>query len=331
MTKKITPNFLRHVIVLLFFSQSINFFSQSVNISISVNWPNWSSENKIELLDPSNNIIFTIDNGYAGSTNDSPLETKSTNPNVLQNSSTTAGYSVKIYDTYGDGWNSSGFATINVDGVDVLTVNNNSFNSIPGSGGEIVSNNIYFAVEEAPNLDDASFTYPNSSYAISDADPVPTITGESGGTFTSTSGLVIDSSTGLIDVSASTLGNYVVTYTTTEPDQNSAQQNITISFATSQYYDNSKKYIEYIPGTMPVIISAPHGGVLQSGKSFGGVFYPDDNSLPDRGCGTNEQDDNTDVLIKEIQKRCFEQFGEYPYIIVSKLHRSKLEPIEIKV
>ncbi|WP_439127722.1 hypothetical protein, partial [Polaribacter sp.] len=394
MTKKITPNFLRHVIVLIIFSQSINFFSQNVDISISVNWPNWSSENKIELLDPSNNVIFTIDNGYTGSGNDSYVETKSTNPSVPQNSSTTAGYSVKIYDTYGDGWNSSGFATISVDGIEILTVNNSNFNSIPGSGGEIKSDNIYFAVNKA--LDDASFNYSKASYCQAEADPTPTITGESGGTFTSTSGLDINNSTGAIDVSESTIGTYTVTYTTTAPDQNSATTNITISdgdvatFAyptskvnatdvdlypstsgqsgtysstsglsinsstgiidvsastigtyivsyttngscskiytdtveitnasfpgVSQFKNSSKKYIEYIPGTMPVIISAPHGGRLTPSE------------IPNRTCGTNEMDDNTDVLIKEIQKKCFDQFGVYPYIIVNNLRRTKLDP-----
>ena len=256
-----------------------------------------------------------------------------------------------------------------------------------------ISNRIYFEVNTA--LDDASFSYGNTSYCQASSDPTPTVTGEEGGTFSSTSGLSINASTGAIDLSASTLGSYIVTYTTTVPDQNSATRNITIyadvatfSYGTSrvnkndadlypttsgqsgsysstsgisinsssgiidvsassigtytvsyttnggcpkvytdtvtiidtafpgvsQYQNINKKYIEYIPGTMPIIISAPHGGRLQPSE------------LPTRGCGTNEMDDNTDVLIKEIQKKCFDQFGVYPYIIVNRLHRKKLDP-----
>lgn len=55
------------------------------------------------------------------------------------------------------------------------------------------------------------FTYSNSGYCQSGANASPTVTGESGGTFSSTSGLSIDASTGIIDVSSSSIGSYVVT------------------------------------------------------------------------------------------------------------------------
>ena len=45
-------------------------------------------------------------------------------------------------------------------------------------------------------------------------DPLPTITGTLGGVFSSTTGLVINQTSGLIDISASTPGVYTVTYTT---------------------------------------------------------------------------------------------------------------------
>jgi hypothetical protein len=62
--------------------------------------------------------------------------------------------------------------------------------------------------------EDPTFSYNSSSYCSIEADPTPTITGTLGGTFTSTSGLVINSSTGAIDLDASTPGVYDVTYTT---------------------------------------------------------------------------------------------------------------------
>ncbi|UBM59612.1 hypothetical protein LAG90_02965 [Marinilongibacter aquaticus] len=65
---------------------------------------------------------------------------------------------------------------------------------------------------EAP--DDASFAYSASAYCKTDLDPTPTVTGLSGGTFSSTPGLSINASTGQIDISASTGGTYTVRYTT---------------------------------------------------------------------------------------------------------------------
>jgi len=60
----------------------------------------------------------------------------------------------------------------------------------------------------------AAFSYSASSFTQADADPTPTITGTTGGTFSGTSGLVfISTSTGQIDLSASTIAAHVVTYT----------------------------------------------------------------------------------------------------------------------
>jgi len=55
-------------------------------------------------------------------------------------------------------------------------------------------------------LDDASFNYDAAAYCIDASDPSPTIFGLAGGVFTSSAGLSINASTGLIDVSASKLG-----------------------------------------------------------------------------------------------------------------------------
>tara|TARA_R100001163_G_scaffold39930_1_gene30293 strand:+ start:202 stop:2097 length:1896 start_codon:yes stop_codon:yes gene_type:complete len=60
----------------------------------------------------------------------------------------------------------------------------------------------------------AAFSYSASTFTQADADPTPTITGTTGGTFSGTSGLVfVSTSTGEIDLSASTIASHVVTYT----------------------------------------------------------------------------------------------------------------------
>jgi len=100
-----------------------------------------------------------------------------------------------------------------------------------------------------------------------------------------------------------------------------------VSVFYEQYDGDTREYIEYIPGNLPIIISAPHGGVKLSGATVGGTFYPDnDNTLPDRNCGSNERDDNTDILAREIQSSIFDITGCYAHVIISNLHRSKLDP-----
>ena len=92
------------------------------------------------------------------------------------------------------------------------------------------------------NLDNAAFAYSASSYEPTDADPTPTITGLSGGTFSSTSGLVFvdsgtntGSSTGQIDLSATTEASYTITYDTTSSGSsvcpNTSTQTVEIAVA----------------------------------------------------------------------------------------------------
>ena len=64
------------------------------------------------------------------------------------------------------------------------------------------------------NCSDASFSYAEASYAQDGTNPTPTITGDAGGTFTATpAGLSINSSTGEITLSTSTVNSYTVKYT----------------------------------------------------------------------------------------------------------------------
>ncbi len=88
------------------------------------------------------------------------------------------------------------------------------------------------------------------------------------------------------------------------------------------------EYIEYIPGNLPIIISVPHGGVLQSGETIGGVFYPDDDAnLPDRTCNNanTQRDLNTVILARRIQDEIYAQTGGYAHMILNNLHRSKMD------
>ena len=64
-------------------------------------------------------------------------------------------------------------------------------------------------------LDNAAFSYTYSSYAQNFPDPTPTVTGLAGGTFSGSTGLVINSTTGEIDLDASTIAAHTITYDTT--------------------------------------------------------------------------------------------------------------------
>ncbi len=65
----------------------------------------------------------------------------------------------------------------------------------------------------------ADFSYSKSSFNQGEADPTPTITGTAGGTFNADAGVVFvdtgsfNSSTGQIDLSATSIGSHIITYT----------------------------------------------------------------------------------------------------------------------
>ena len=77
-------------------------------------------------------------------------------------------------------------------------------------------------------LDNADFNYNSPTYCVGGTDPTPTITGLSGGTFSSTASLSLDTASGTIDLSASSPGSYTVTYTTAGTCSNTSSFNITI-------------------------------------------------------------------------------------------------------
>lgn len=97
---------------------------------------------------------------------------------------------------------------------------------------------------------DATFSYSSSSYCFGNPNPIPTVSGDPGGTFSETSGNIAfaDPLTGEIDLSASTIGGpYDVTYTVAGGCQEIQQ--ITIS-------SNSSPVFTFCPTTINAL-SAP--------------------------------------------------------------------------
>ena len=73
-------------------------------------------------------------------------------------------------------------------------------------------------------------------------------------------------------------------------------------------------YIQYIPGTLPLVLSAPHGG------------YKKPDELKDRIDGTDHYDRLTIEVTLNVQKSFYELTGKYPYVILNRLQRIKLDP-----
>lgn len=128
--------------------------------------------------------------------------------------------------------------TISCGGTSETSTASNSFTVSPastttyfvrGEGGCVTPGSCGQITITVNAQDDASFSYSAASYCANDTDPSATISGASGGTFSSTAGLDLNSSTGLIDLSASTVGTYTITYTTSGACSNSSDEIVTIN------------------------------------------------------------------------------------------------------
>ena len=78
-------------------------------------------------------------------------------------------------------------------------------------------------------------------------------------------------------------------------------------------YFGRRGYVEFIPGTLPVILAAAHGGLLAPSE------------IPDRSYGTTLNDLNTLDLTMRIRQALIDLTGHAPHVIVSHLRRRKLD------
>ena len=78
-----------------------------------------------------------------------------------------------------------------------------------------------------------------------------------------------------------------------------------------QFFANNT--VEYIPGTLPIIIAAPHGGQLE----------PTD--IPDRKSGVVTRDAETDLLARDLAEAITRRTGSRPHLVVCHLKRSKVD------
>ena len=122
------------------------------------------------------------------------------------------------------------------------------------------------------SLDDATFSYSSSTFCQSGTDPTPSVN-TTGGTFTYTpSGLIINSSTGLIDLSASTISTYNVTYTTSGacPDASTIQITITLAPSADFTYPQSN-YCSNETNPLPTFGAGASAGTFSASPA--GLFF----------------------------------------------------------
>ena len=103
----------------------------------------------------------------------------------------------------------------------------------------------------------ATFAYSGTTFCASGTNPTATVTGTPGGTFTSTTGLSIDATTGVINLAGSTPGTYTVTYSVAGTCPSSATAAVTItaapvaafSYASASYCVSGTNPTAVVPAT----------------------------------------------------------------------------------
>lgn len=166
------------------------------------------------------------------------------------------------------------FAHVNTGEIDLLNSMAGTYlvtNTIPASGICLPISDTY-TVTISPS-DDASFTYSSATYCTSGPDPTPSITGMTGGIFSSVPpGLILNPTTGTITLASSAVGSYTLTYSTNGSCPNTSSIVMTISdstpfanfsYSASSFCQNAiNQYPTFVPGSSAGIFSSSPAGLV---------------------------------------------------------------------
>ncbi len=83
--------------------------------------------------------------------------------------------------------------------------------------------------------------------------------------------------------------------------------------APTPHFD-SRHFVEFQEGTLPIILGSPHGGALKPKE------------IKERTYGVRDADSNTQDLARRIQAKLIASTGGSPFMVISLLHRSRLDP-----
>ncbi len=85
------------------------------------------------------------------------------------------------------------------------------------------------------------------------------------------------------------------------------------AFTEGASYFGRRDYVEYVVGTLPIVISAPHGGDVE----------PPEIGL--RTYGVTGQDRRTLETAREIRTALEDRLGGTPHVVLNRLHRNRLD------
>lgn len=120
-------------------------------------------------------------------------------------------------------------------GTGITEVNAGTFTpSAAGAGSHTITYSLSCGSSDTETItvnatDDATFTYAQASYCLTDADPSPSSVTLPGGTFSIDGTGVINATTGQVDIGASGVGTYVISYLTNGPCPTTGTFNMTIT------------------------------------------------------------------------------------------------------
>ena len=120
---------------------------------------------------------------------------------------------------------------------------------------------------------DSSFRYTGSTFCKTGTNPMPTITGTSGGTFSATPGglVFVSTSTGVINLATTTVGTYNVKYTTPGPCPTSLTVSVTITAANVATFSyTGSPYCQNAANPLPTFNG---GGVAGTFSSTAGLVF----------------------------------------------------------
>jgi hypothetical protein len=90
-------------------------------------------------------------------------------------------------------------------------------------------------------------------------------------------------------------------------------------FHAGESYFGRSNYVEYLPGTLPIIISAPHGGSLTPDEIPNRVRTETSKDF------VTVRDGGTVELAMAVRTAFHEYFGAYPHVIICRLRRTKVD------
>lgn len=87
------------------------------------------------------------------------------------------------------------------------------------------------------------------------------------------------------------------------------------TYTPGESYFGANNYVEYIAGNIPIILSAPHGGLLSPAV------------IPNRSCSgcSTVNDFNTQELTRALANALHNRTGCWPHVVINRLHRRKLD------